>query len=507
MAYNRKTEFVYLFGGSSNKIRKWNINTHQSHWITLSETTPTSIFRCRQSSVTIGDLVYFMGTFDGTNHQSGQSYIFNLTKEQFIADNIPSMPVPSVYGCVTTNEKLIFVGGGATPAITNTLQIYQIATNQWWTSRTMPYINYENMCCYDDVNDILYFFGGATGNPAYVASKQSFYYSAVSTKTSGSSWNYVMGPALTYSHIAGYAVYGREQRVIYLLGGHNGVDPRPYVEIFDATDKSVSVDNNLYSPCWGHAAMILDNRLMIFGGTNKDTNKVIQYSSILIATPLPTSNPTAAPTASCIMSSSSLPYDVYGHSMVYYNATNTVYLFGGFDSSSWFNGIYKWSVASSQTPSFHPLCITTPTTPFYSVVNNVVTVDHIAYWIGINDGLSDGTVYAFNMRTEQWLDSADYAQYTMNGIYGCLATNDVYIFVVGGRNYISASNLEYLQNITFHRTHGPRNKSQSHPYQGMVGKVNSVRLSTIDCLCLPDPLPQERVLITSSNIRYKPPNG
>eukprot|EP01083_Nonionella_stella_P110857 324718_1 len=361
------------------------------------------------------------------------------------------MPVPCVLGCVATDDTLIVVAGGVDPAIKNVLQIYEIATNTWWSTFTLPYVNYENMCSYDITNDILYFFGGATKVPSYGVSLQSFYYTGISTKTSASAWNYILGPTLSHPHISGRAVYDIQQDAIYLLGGHDTVASNAHVEVFDTTSKSLSAGNNLSRAVWGHSAMIIENRIMIWGGIDiVATPKwmdIIQYSSILVPTPLPTAYPTTQPTASCSYDTNTLPFPVYGHSMVHYNDTNIVYLFGGYDSSHWYNSIYKWDMNAHSNVHFESIGITTPTNRFYSVVNNVVTVDNIAYFIGIStaDNTNSQKIHAFDMQSESWLNTNNYNTYPIAGIYGCLATNDVSIFMVGGRNYATATNVDYLQ--------------------------------------------------------------
>eukprot|EP01083_Nonionella_stella_P092245 258166_1 len=455
IGFNQDTNTVYLFGGHNGtqyvtEIWKWDIHTPQSNWIMLSTKTPTSIFDSRASSVTIGHLVYFVGIFDG-DHANGKVHLFNLTSETFVIPNgIPDMPVPCVLGCVASDETLIVVAGGADPGMKDVLQIYEIATNTWWNTFTLPYVSYQSMCSYDITNDILYFFGGASAVPSYGVTLQSFYYTGISTKTSASAWNHILGPTLSHPHISGHAVYDIRQDVIYLLGGEDTIASNAYVEVFDTTSKSLSSGNNLYSAVWGHSAMIIDNRIMIWGGIDTVATPpwrdIIQYSSILVPTPLPTAYPTTQPTASCTYDTNTLPFPMYGHSMVYSNDTNSVYLFGGYDSSVWYNSIYKWDMDAHSNVYFESTGITTPTPVFYSVVNNVVTIDNIAYFIGINNGASTvQSFYAFDMQSESWLNSNNYNTYPIAGVYGCLATNRVSIFMVGGRNYATATNVDYLQ--------------------------------------------------------------
>eukprot|EP01083_Nonionella_stella_P013660 38415_1 len=155
IGFNQDTNTVYLFGGRNRTqyvtdIWKWDIHTPQSNWIMLSEKTPTSKFDSRSSSVTIGNLVYFVGIFNG-DHANGKVHLFNLTSETFVVPNgIPDMPVPCVLGCVATDDTLIVVAGGAgADGMKDVLQIYEIATNTWWNTFTLPYVSYQSMCSYD----------------------------------------------------------------------------------------------------------------------------------------------------------------------------------------------------------------------------------------------------------------------------------------------------------------------------------------------------------------------
>eukprot|EP01083_Nonionella_stella_P013659 38414_1 len=151
IGFNQDTDTVYLFGGYSstqyvNNIWKWDIHTPQSNWVMLSVKTPTAIFDSRSSSVTIGNLVYFVGIYDG-DYTNGKVHLFNLTSETFILSHgIPNMPVPCISGCVATDQSLIVVAGGADPGVRDVLQIYEIATNTWWNTFTLPYISYRSMC-------------------------------------------------------------------------------------------------------------------------------------------------------------------------------------------------------------------------------------------------------------------------------------------------------------------------------------------------------------------------
>eukprot|EP01084_Bolivina_argentea_P257340 433549_1 len=297
IGFDSNNQNVYLFGGHngtaySHNILKWNANQPGSDWTIITEKTPTKIiFQGRSSSVTINNLVYFVGLYNGT-YDNGKVYLFNLTNERFIIDNgIPNMPIPSIFGCVATNGQLIFVGGGAKsanvsgPVLIDQLQIFNISSNEWLDTYSLPYPVWQSVCDVDTANDILYFFGGdggpsngATGTPIY----QSFMYYNISQPQNV--WQYVqLNATLISPHVVGYAVYSREHQNIYLLGGHNTthIIATGNVEVFDTVSKTLSVDNDLFRPSNAMCALIIMDRIMIFGGdSNGMRTDIIQTTNL-----------------------------------------------------------------------------------------------------------------------------------------------------------------------------------------------------------------------------------
>eukprot|EP01083_Nonionella_stella_P310056 1100254_1 len=91
-------------------------------------------------------------------------------------------------------------------------------------------------------------------------------------------------------------------------------------------------------------------------------------------------------------SNASLPIPLYSHQTAYYSVSHVLYVFGGMvDLVDSRNSIYKWEINPNTRTQ---LSTTTPTDGFLSSVNNAVTIEDIAYFIGVDDGLYDsGKVY------------------------------------------------------------------------------------------------------------------
>eukprot|EP01084_Bolivina_argentea_P190352 327149_1 len=96
VGFNNETATVYQFGGlytvqqtiqPCNHIYKRNLDNANNQWIKINTTTPTTTIKSwTDSSVTIDDMVYFVGIF--THKKAGawatELYRFNLTSEEFV---------------------------------------------------------------------------------------------------------------------------------------------------------------------------------------------------------------------------------------------------------------------------------------------------------------------------------------------------------------------------------------------------------------------------------------
>eukprot|EP01084_Bolivina_argentea_P303886 524756_1 len=145
---------------------------------------------------------------------------------------------------------------------------------------------------------------------------------------------------------------------------------------------------------------------------------------------------------SCVYNTNRLPTSGFGQPLSYHAAAAAVYLFGGAATQSTFsNYISKWN---ANTQEWIKLNVTIPAVYLYSQTNNAVTINDKVYFIGIYDGTHDsGKIYVFNMKNETWTDNINMASPNYPGVYGCLATNDSHIFMIGGWNGTDA--LDYLQ--------------------------------------------------------------
>eukprot|EP01084_Bolivina_argentea_P152932 266671_1 len=84
---------IYLIGGEisatgENKQLIWRFNPVSPNITTITTTTPETQFMCRsQESVSIGNLIYILGVYDGAAngvYDTGKMYIFDMNSEQFI---------------------------------------------------------------------------------------------------------------------------------------------------------------------------------------------------------------------------------------------------------------------------------------------------------------------------------------------------------------------------------------------------------------------------------------
>eukprot|EP01083_Nonionella_stella_P002808 8047_1 len=134
-----------------------------------------------------------------------------------------------------------------------------------------------------------------------------------------------------------------------------------------------------------------------------------------------------APVTSCI-SDSELPVEVTGMQLGYTTDPNIVYLFGGQTGpigADPLTSIYKYNVNEDQ---YTLLGTTTPTPQFYTISNNILSVNDIIYFVGT---LGPQLVYsyAFQVATETWTELPNP---TITATEGCLTGNETHLFFIGG---------------------------------------------------------------------------
>eukprot|EP01084_Bolivina_argentea_P024493 45652_1 len=75
-----------------------------------------------------------------------------------------------------------------------------------------------------------------------------------------------------------------------------------------------------------------------------------------------------------------------------------------------------------------------PVDRFSNKGNAAVTINDIAYFIGMNDDyFESGNVYRFRLSTEQWLSPDSINEPKHPSVYGCLTHNTTHILMVGGQ--------------------------------------------------------------------------
>eukprot|EP01084_Bolivina_argentea_P088577 159923_1 len=148
------------------------------------------------------------------------------------------------------------------------------------------------------------------------------------------------------------------------------------------------------------------------------------------------------PTASrleqpCYYYNKTLPTPLYDHSLAFFEKLNKVFIFGGHIATNTpTSSIFKWNINNNEW--FTQIPATTPTPEFNTICNNVVTVNHTAYFIGIGNGsvsgVLSGKIYVFDAIQESFIDSNDLKRQPFPAAHGCLTTNNTHIFLVGGKN-------------------------------------------------------------------------
>eukprot|EP01084_Bolivina_argentea_P041975 77491_1 len=131
--------------------------------------------------------------------------------------------------------------------------------------------------------------------------------------------------------------------------------------------------------------------------------------------------------------------------LAHFKSKNSVYIFGGSNSEGYTNKIWKWS-DTSQEPYFYVTNLTTPTDEiFMSFTQNVVVLDHYAYFVGMFEGppYVYGNVHRFDVNTESW--ESEFTPMTIPLTNGCAVTNKSHIFIVGGDSGGSNPSVDVIQ--------------------------------------------------------------
>eukprot|EP01083_Nonionella_stella_P062233 161851_1 len=442
---------VYLFGGDrlspelSNQIWKWNTTNHVFQWDVLSVTTPTSAFiSYNQNSVSVGNYVYFMGINDGTaNYGTGVSYVFDMANEVWITGtvNIPTMPVPTIWGCLATDEDLIYYIGGSNGAnaYVEVMQIYDISANKWTVS-PLPFGESSHaMCSIDRQNQYLYLFGGYINVNAVPQRISTIYVYNIGLNA----WNPISIGDLTAARNHGRAILGPDDN-IYIIGGSMGGISSNLVDVFDPITYTVSSGPNLFKGVFAAPMAVVCDRVHIFGGAYFNGTNNYDISSYLLDIQI--SNTLDYSASYDYTEPQTMQWWIYDTHLIEgrwrhqlgISPYGVVYVFGGDRVSPEFsNQIWKWNT-TNHVFQWEVLSVTTPTSRFTSYNQNSVSIGNYVYFMGINDGTATygtGVSYVFDMANEVWITgTVNIPTMPVPTIWGCLATDDDYIYYIGGSN-------------------------------------------------------------------------
>eukprot|EP01083_Nonionella_stella_P169013 572112_1 len=356
------------------------------------------------------------------------------------------MPYPVVLECVASNhvDRLFLVGGWdeTTSTSVNYLQTYDVSSDQWQSYPDIASLpdgvrHQGSMCVY--WNEYVYVFGGR------VYDLGTYYSSIYRYDIEHNTWS-LNSQSLVQGKSFGRAVYSSYTELIYIIGGTYNIGAVGHgcndtVEIFDPKTDTMMKGTHVPQDICYFALVSYSDEIAILGGYAGSTNT---YDTVYTTKVSPI-------TPSCDYYPDFLPATtaISGHAIVYDEDThNAVYLFGGLSS----NTIYKWTVGSNTF--FEPITPTTPTARLYAVVNSVATIGDLTYFIGVDDGTAqygNDKVYVFNIQTESWMDTNNYAVVPYPANHGCVATNQSLIFMIGGRTATGDSNYLQIYDV-FHNT-------------------------------------------------------
>eukprot|EP01084_Bolivina_argentea_P145658 255265_1 len=275
IAYFNSMEKLYIFGGRtesdspSNAIYKWNTNNPGSWFEKIQEPTPTTYFLSAANNVVIinNTQAWFIGVFDGSD-SSGEIYVFDAHKEQFIShtDPILTKPMhPVVAACLTTNNTHIFMVSGYNGSNIynmNFVQIYDIQHNTWHFDRIEVWPlsqGFANQYCYM-TNNILFTFGGSINRMG--DSNQIWSYNALTSE-----WKNIGN--VSNASADGSGAYF--EQYVYFIGGYsNMIDA---IWMMDIEKEIIINEYPVRSVVAQQSSVVVKNHLFIFGGYSRTTQE------------------------------------------------------------------------------------------------------------------------------------------------------------------------------------------------------------------------------------------
>ncbi|MES2730475.1 MAG: kelch repeat-containing protein [Bacteroidota bacterium] len=251
---------VYAFGGANsselNAMECYNTNT-------LTWASAASIpMVTRGMSYVLGsdNQIYLFGGYGAGNYHT-QSYRYNPASNAWTA--LADMPV-GVWGAsatATTNGKVYVFGGDAGGWLNNYSQIYDIATNTW-TENYMPTPVTQHQAIMGN-NGKIYFFGGRTATGALTDLVQIY---------NPANNNWTTGAPMPIPK-AQFAAAKNADGKIYIIGGKGSKLPLtgPFfntVEMYNPATNTWETGSALPSPVGGLAATLINGKLLAVGGLN-----------------------------------------------------------------------------------------------------------------------------------------------------------------------------------------------------------------------------------------------
>merc|ERR1711933_455665 len=229
-----------------------------------------------QNSVSIGDIVYFVGVYDYdfTFYPTGNIYRFNMSSERWLNTSyIPVQPIPSIKGCITTNQTHIFSIGGFNytkppqSLVTNTLQILDIKQNKW-SIEYLPFPMVYQYC--NMVNNVIYAFGGQQTFSGF--EKYNGMYKYDTLKGNGD-WEFVGNLSNDSPIEKGWLAYDYLNGLLYPIGG----DPfAQNIDVFDIKSGKIigqNMINNISDEVQSAPVLVIEDTVIIFGGSTQNNKR------------------------------------------------------------------------------------------------------------------------------------------------------------------------------------------------------------------------------------------
>jgi N-acetylneuraminic acid mutarotase len=227
-------------------------------WGTPTEKALSSLTAARQehSVVAAAGEIYVIGGYSPNVTDSVQAY--NPTKDEW--RDVKKFPTPMNHGNAGVVADKIYVAGfyinGGMSTATTQVYSYDPATDAWTEKSPLPTGTQRAAGCVAVDQGLMYVFGGAHAGKSVDAAAR---YDAAADK-----WETLPSLPERREHCAAGAIDG----ILYVAGGRadgiTGIEPKTWA--YDPAAKSWSEKASLPPPRGGLAGAVLDGRLIVFGG-------------------------------------------------------------------------------------------------------------------------------------------------------------------------------------------------------------------------------------------------